>query len=438
MGLNMSNSDTIFAQATARGKAGVAIVRLSGPRTWSAVRSLCGTLPPPRTAGLRQLKDRTLGFLDQALVICFAENASFTGEQACELQLHGSFATVSAVLAALSAIDGLRMAEPGEFTRRALENGTLDLAQIEGLADLLEAETEAQRKQALRVFSGAIGEKVDIWRRDLIRAVSLLEATIDFADEDVPENVNPEVIHLITTLYGVLTQELDGIGIAERIRDGFEVAIIGPPNAGKSTLLNRLAGRQAAITSEIAGTTRDVIEVRMDLAGLPVTLLDTAGLRKAADKIEEIGVTVARDRAENADLRVFLMDGSETSGLQVKQLAHDLVVRGKSDLRSDVKGLSVSGKTGDGVESLISAISDVLTDRSTGAGTMIRQRHRDAMAAAVRHLKTAHEILNKPSGPTELVAEELHSAVRSLDSLIGRVDIDHVLDDIFASFCLGK
>ncbi|MCE8471849.1 50S ribosome-binding GTPase, partial [Rhodovulum sulfidophilum] len=225
------------------------------------------------------------------------KGASFTGEDVVEFQCHGSPATVSALLSALGCIDGLRLAEPGEFTRRALENGVLDLAQVEGLGDLLEAETEAQRRQALRVLSGALGAKVDRWREALIRAAALLEATIDFADEDVPVDVTPEVTGLLDEVAASLRSEIDGVSVAERIRDGFEVAIVGPPNAGKSTLLNHLAGREAAITSEHAGTTRDVIEVRMDLDGLPVTFLDTAGLRESADEVETIGIAraVARD-----------------------------------------------------------------------------------------------------------------------------------------------
>ncbi|NHX27534.1 GTP-binding protein, partial [Escherichia coli] len=228
--------------------------------------------------------------LDEALVLRFDAGHSFTGEEVVELHTHGSPATVTAVLRALSAIDGLRLAEPGEFTRRALENERLDLAQVEGLSDLIEAETEAQRKQALRVLSGAIGKRAEVWRSDLIRAAALMEATIDFADEDVPVDVSPEVLDLLARTEADLLREAEGVSAAERIREGFEVAIVGPPNAGKSTLLNALAGREAAITSEYAGTTRDVIEVRMDLHGLPVTVLDTAGLRETDDVVEGIGI----------------------------------------------------------------------------------------------------------------------------------------------------
>ena len=426
--------DTIFAQATARGKAGVSVIRVSGPKAWDSARALAGKLPAPRMAGLRRL---SVGgeFLDEAVVLCFEAGASFTDEELVEFQVHGAVATVAALLRALGAMPGLRMAEPGEFTRRALENGRLDLAQVEGLSDLIDAETEAQRKQALRVLSGSVGEIVDRWRADLIRAAALIEATIDFADEDVPVDVTPEVATLVDGVRRAVAQELSRIHAAERIREGFEVAIVGRPNVGKSTLLNALAGREAAITSEFAGTTRDVIEVRMDIGGLAVTLLDTAGLRETDDAIEAIGVQRALERAEAADLRVFLVEKDDTPLLEPQD--GDLVVRAKGDLGGE-HGLSVSGKTGLGLDVLIRRITEVLTERASGAGVMTRERHRVAMARAFEALESAH--LEVSGGPdrAEFAAESLRRAARALESLVGRVDVEHLLDEIFASFCIGK
>ena len=425
--------DTIFALASARGKAGVAVIRMSGPQALSSARMLCGTVPVSR--GLRLLRSASGEALDRALVLVFAEGHSFTGETVVELQVHGSTAVTDAVLRELGAIEGLRVAEPGEFTRRALENGRLDLAQVEGLADLIEAETEAQRVQALRVLSGALGDKAEGWRRDLIRAAALLEATIDFADEDVPVDVSPEVLDLLDRVEASLGQERDGVGMAERIRDGFEVAIVGPPNAGKSTLLNALAGREAAITSEFAGTTRDVIEVRMDLAGLPVTVLDTAGLRETQDVVEGIGIQRAVARAEAADLRVFLLlDGQSGVGLVPK--GDDIVVPGKADLGA--QGFAVSGKTGLGLDTLVAQIEAILSRRAALAGTAIRERHRLAIIRAVDALEKARIEVMAGQERAELAAEELRSAIRALDSLVGRVDVENILDEIFASFCIGK
>ena len=422
--------DTIYAQATARGRAGVSIVRLSGPGAWGAVEALTPTLPAPRVAALRTLRWQGVD-LDQALVLLFPHGASFTGEAVAELHLHGSLAVVAAVLRALSAIPGLRLAEPGEFSRRALENGCLDLAQIEGLGDLIDAETEAQRRQALRVLSGAVGRRAEGWRAALIRASALLEATIDFADEDVPFDVMPEVGVLLDGVLADLQREADGARAAERVRDGYEVAIVGLPNAGKSTLLNALAGREAAITSEVAGTTRDVIEVRMDLGGLAVTLLDTAGLRDTDDPVESIGVARALERAQAADLRVFLRD---INGLPdgLPPVGDDIVVQVKAD-----DGGGVSGKTGAGLADLVARITDILTKRAAGAATITRERHRLAVLSAIGSMESARvEIVTGERA--ELVAEQLRAAIRALDSLVGRVDVEQVLGEIFSSFCIGK
>lgn len=422
--------DTVYALASARGKAGLAVVRLSGPAAWAAAEALTGPLPAPRMAGLRRLVWRG-EMIDEVLVLAFAPGASFTGEAVAEVHCHGSPAVVSAVLRALAAQPGLRLAEPGEFTRRALENGRLDLAQVEGLADLIDAETEAQRRQALRVFEGAVGQKAEAWRARLLRTAALLEATIDFADEDVPVDVAPEVLDLIGGLLAELRAEVAGAAVAERLRDGFEVAIVGAPNAGKSTLLNRLAQRDVALTSDIPGTTRDVIEVRMDLHGLPVTLLDTAGLREAGDSVEAAGVARARARAGAADLRVVLLDEAGLPGGLVPG-PEDIVVRGKADL----VGEGVSGLTGAGVDALLNRIAVVLEQRTAAVGTITQARQRHAVDLAIRALESARNRVRE--GAAELAAEELRRAIRAMAVLVGRVDVEMVLGEIFARFCIGK
>lgn len=428
--------DTIFALASARGKAGVSVIRISGPRAHDAMVRLAGDLPEARKASLRTLHESGGAVLDEALILRFDAGHSFTGEDSGELQVHGSAAVVNAVIRELSQLDGLRLAEPGEFTRRALENDRLDLARVEGLADLIDAETEAQRKQALRVFSGALGEKAEAWRRDLIRAAALIEATIDFADEDVPVDVRPEVETLLEGVIGELSRELEGVGAAERVRDGFEVALVGAPNTGKSTLLNYLAGREAAITSEVAGTTRDVIEVRMDIQGIPVTILDTAGLRETGDTVESIGVERTLQRAGQADLRVFLIDREgEQPPMQVAK--DDLVLLGKADLRG-ASADGVSGVTGQGVRPMLAQIAAQLEGRVARVGVAIKERHRMAITRALGGLTATRPLLVDLPDSADLAAEELRGAIAALDSLVGRVDVEHILDEIFASFCIGK
>ncbi|RLK03655.1 tRNA uridine-5-carboxymethylaminomethyl(34) synthesis GTPase MnmE [Ruegeria conchae] len=427
--------DTIFALASAQGKAGVAVIRLSGPQAHSAANILAGGGLRSRGMTVRTLSAADGMRLDEGLVLTFKAPSSFTGEDVAELQIHGSMASVNAVLASLSDMDDLRLAEPGEFTRRALENSKMDLAQVEGLADLIDAETEAQRKQAQTILAGALGTLAEGWRRDLIRAASLLEAVIDFADEEVPTDVTPEVRTLISGVMGELTREAKGVRIAERIRSGFEVAIVGLPNAGKSTLLNALAGREAAITSEYAGTTRDVIEVRMDLAGLPVTLLDTAGLRVTDDHVENLGIELARKRADVADLRVFLTDTPDDLGIQMQE--DDIHVLPKSDLRA-ADGRGISGKTGQGIDHLIDNISCILSERATSHGIATRERHRVAMIKAAEALAAGQTVLELGPDMYDIAAEELRTAIRALESLVGRIDVETLLDEIFASFCLGK
>jgi tRNA modification GTPase len=427
--------DTIFAQATAQGRAGVCVIRISGPQAFFIAETIAQPLPAPRLAAVRAISDADGQVIDRALVLTFEGPNSFTGEDTVELHLHGSIAVVRAVLALLSGFVGTRLAEPGEFTRRAMENGKLDLTQVEGLGDLIEAETEAQRKQALRVLSGHLGQKVDIWREKLIRAAALLEVTIDFADEDVPVDVSPEVTELLNAVNADILAEIAGTHTAERIRTGFEVAIIGRPNAGKSTLLNALAGRDAAITSAVAGTTRDVIEVRMDLGGLPVTLLDTAGLREGADEVEAIGIDRAKTRGEQADLRVFLSEEGEE--LLVAAVADDIVLRPKADLRDSADN-AISGVTGQGVPQLIEKIQAILGARSLNAGLATHERHRVALQKSAEGLAAAMLVLDHGPDQYDIASEELRHSIRALEALVGRIDVENLLDVIFSSFCLGK
>ena len=424
--------NTIFALASAQGRAGVSVIRLSGPDAKEVVGKLVSNLPKNRVAGLRVLIDETGEPLDHALVLCFDCPRSFTGDDVVELHLHGSIAVVQSVLRVLGDSGLARLAEPGEFTRRALENGRMDLAQVEGLADLIESETEAQRKQALRVVTGHLGALVEQWRSSLIRAAALIEATIDFVDEDVPVDVTPEVCELLRGVKSDLLKEIAGSKIAERIRVGFEVAIVGAPNAGKSTLLNAMAGREAAITSDIAGTTRDVIEVRMDLKGLPVTILDTAGLRDGQDAVEVIGIKRALERAGDADLRVFLAGDNEV--LPLIQQPDDIRVTPKADLT----GAGVSGVTGQGVSELLDEIQQILEQRSSQAGLATHERHRIAMQSTLTALDVVLPLVDLGPEHYDIAAEELRTAIRSLEALVGRIDVENLLDEIFSSFCLGK
>ncbi|WGW04583.1 tRNA uridine-5-carboxymethylaminomethyl(34) synthesis GTPase MnmE [Tropicibacter oceani] len=426
--------DTIFALASAPGKAGVSVIRVSGPHALTAGVEICGSLPVARQASLRKLRSATGEVLDEALVLVFEAGKSFTGEAVVEFQVHGSLAVIAAVLKRLSQIDGLRHAEAGEFTRRAMENGVLDLTQVEALSDLIEAETEAQRKQAAEVLSGALGTLVERWRTDIIRAASLIEATIDFADEEVPVDVSDEVRELLSGVRKDVVRQLSGLEAAERVRHGFEVAIVGATNVGKSTLLNYLAGREAAITSEVAGTTRDVIEVRMDIGGLAVTLIDTAGLRETEDLVESIGVDRAKARAATADIRLHLIAAGDAPSIEVQP--QDIVVAAKADQMVVENG--VSGLTGEGVPQLLEKLKATLQDMTAGAGVASRLRHRLVLESGLVQIDRALELLDQGPDVYDIVSEEIRVAVRGMSSLLGYVDVEHLLDEIFSSFCVGK
>ena len=426
--------DTIFALASAPGKAGISIVRLSGPLAINVAEKLTKSKLKEKQPNLRVIYDSDNHFIDQALILIFRKPYSFTGENVVEFHLHGSSAVVSSVIKLLGNFKGLRSAEAGEFTRCALDNGKLDLAQVEGLADLIDAETDAQHKQAARIFNGALGKKTKEWRAKLVKAGALLVATLDFADEEVPEEVTPEVEKLINMVLSDLDKEIIGVQTAERIRSGFEVAIVGAPNLGKSTLLNYLVGRDAAITSNVSGTTRDVIEVKLDLRGLPVTILDTAGIRKSDDKVEEIGISRALERSSLSDLRIVLTEDGEYP-LGLKKRDTDIICIAKDDQGN--RG-GVSGKTGAGIDRLKNNIWDILNDKAQYVGIATRERHKSSMVNAKKFLGNA--VVSLRDGPEyyDITAEEIRAATSALDSLIGRIGVEDVLDEVFSSFCLGK
>ena len=432
-------SDTIFAPASGAGRAAVAVVRISGPATRDAVEALAGPLPPARVATLRPLRHGG-EVLDRALVLWFAGPASFTGEDAAEFQLHGGRAVVAAVLRALAAIPGCRPAEPGEFTRRAFLNGKMDLGAVEGLADLIEAQTEVQRRQAMRHLDGALGRWVETLRDDLLSALAVAEGAIDFADEDdLLVAYRGEIVAGASRASAVISAQLLAGTRGEKLRDGIVVTIAGPPNVGKSTLLNLLAGRDVAIVSARAGTTRDAIEVDLDLDGYAMRLIDTAGLRPTDDPVEQDGIARARARARSADLVLWLHDGREDARPDVETRGAVWSVATKADLPDGVGRATdflVSARTGLGIDGLVAALGRFATEALLGgeAAVVTRLRHRRALEdaqACLERVATADFDL-------ELVAEDLRGALRALASLVGEVGVEEVLGSIFARFCIGK
>jgi tRNA modification GTPase len=441
--------DTIFALSSGRPPAAIAVVRISGPRAGPALAALIGRVPEPRRAALARVRDPASGeMIDEALALWFPGPASETGEDIAELQLHGGRAVIAGVLAALTRIDGLRPAEAGEFTRRAFENGRLDLTAVEGLADLIGAETEAQRRQAFRHLKGFLGGRAEAWRTRLIEALALVEARIDFSDEaDVPEDLLGPALAIARELRGAMADALAGAARGERLRDGLVVAIAGPTNAGKSTLLNRIARREVAIVSPHAGTTRDVIEVHLDLGGYPVTLLDTAGIRETDEPVEQEGVRRARARAAEADLVLWVTDDTLAYRLMADGTGVTTwLVRNKIDLHPHneqnereftFRTFLISATAGTGVGELLDALAGYAREYfETGEPALIaRERHRRALTEAVSALDRT---LAEGSGREDIVAEELRLAARALGRLTGRVDVEDILDVIFRDFCIGK
>jgi tRNA modification GTPase len=434
--------DTIFALSTAPGRAGVAVVRVSGPGAARALEALSGKpAPAPRTATKTGFLDGQGNLIDRGLAIFFKAPASFTSEDIAEFHVHGGRAVIDALLSALAAL-GLRPAEAGEFTRRAVENGKLDLTQAEAIADLVDAETSAQRLQALRQYDGSLAELYEGWRDDLIRSVAWAEAAIDFSDEELPADMLAKTKLGISKIVEKIKRHTNDSSRGEILREGLHLTVIGPPNAGKSSLVNALARRDVAIVAETAGTTRDVIEVRMDLGGYPVTVADTAGLRDTSEAIEAEGVRRALVRAEAADLVLLLLDGSAAypmAGLPANTRA-DLTIFNKSDLPWPGKrdGIAISLRTGAGLDSMIAALTDAVRERLESpneAPVLTRKRHRHALEQAVRSLQHA---LTAPDDHPELLAEDLRLALRSLGRITGRVDVEELLDAVFKDFCIGK
>jgi tRNA modification GTPase len=458
----MHDRSTIFALSSGRPPVAVAVVRICGPQAGRALATLIGRMPQPRRATLARIRDPAAGdVIDEALALWFPAPHSETGEDMAELQVHGGQAVIAGLLGALGRIEGCRPAEPGEFTRRAFLNGRLDLTEVEGLADLIAAETPAQRRQAFRQLKGVIGDQADAWRRKIIETLALVEARIDFSDEpDVSEDLIGPALNAAQQLRSMIATSLADGGRGERLRDGLVVAIAGPPNAGKSTLLNRLARREAAIVSPHAGTTRDVIEVHLDLAGYPVTLLDTAGIRQSDDPVEQEGVRRALARAAAADLVLWVIDPLEGQWL-TENTSEKLVktetwtVLNKADLAVDklwincespstaltetsTKTFAISALTGSGIDALIGPLSAYAEAyfASTESALVTRARHRHALEETVAALDRALAV--GASGHEELIAEELRAAGTTLGRLTGRVDVEDILDVIFRDFCIGK
>jgi len=432
---------TIFAVSTAPGRAGIAVIRVSGPRAKDAMLALGGSADRPRQAVLASLVHPQTGHqIDQALTLWFEGPASFTGEDVAEFHVHGGRAVVAGVMGALSQVRGLDVAEPGGFTRQAFANGRLDLTEVEGLADLIDAETEAQRRMALRQMEGGLSRLYEDWRQELIVLLAHVEAGIDFADEEVPQGLTRSAINRAGKLATAMARHLDDGRRGERLRDGFRIVLAGPPNAGKSSLLNALAQRDVAIVSPEPGTTRDLIEVSLDLGGYPVEITDTAGIRDTDSEIEREGVKRARGRLDSADLVLWLMpvDQPDGPGLPESVKGEAISVITKCDLApAPADALGVSVETATGLDQLLEELKRRASSAETGFedGVITRSRHREAVSQARTALLAA--VAANETG-AELIAENLRVAAIELGRLTGRVDVEDLLDVIFAEFCIGK
>jgi tRNA modification GTPase len=430
---------TIFALSSGRPPSAISIVRVSGPQAKAVLAALAGKMPEPRMASRVLLRDASRQPIDDSVVLWFPAPASATGEDVAEFHVHGGRAVLAALFAALSTFENVRAAEPGEFTRRAFENGKLDLTEAEALDDLIRADTDRQRRQALRQLKGLLGDRARDWRARIIEASALIEAGIDFSDEgDVPAELIAPALVRIKSLAAEIQEVLAAQGRSERLREGLVVAISGPPNVGKSTLINLLARREVAIVSPHAGTTRDVIEVQLDLDGYPVTVIDTAGIRETDDPVEQEGVRRARMRAGEADLVLWVIDAPHDMGGRGDGTPM-WVVRNKIDLDAAGEGtdFKISASRGDGVAELIEALVAFARDYfgSKEDGLIGRHRQRESLQETVASLRRSMAVVAQGE---ELAAEELRAAANSLGRLLGRVDVEDVLDVIFREFCVGK
>jgi tRNA modification GTPase len=440
---------TIFALSSGRPPSAISVVRVSGAQSETILHSLAGRIPSPRMATRTLIRDANQQPIDDAVVLWFPGPASATGEDVAEFHVHGGRAVLAALFAALSSFQNVRAAEPGEFTRRAFENGKLDLTEAEGLDDLIHADTDRQRRHALRQLKGLLGDKARSWRAQIIEASALIEAGIDFSDEgDVPAELIAPALAKIKTLHKEIEEVLAAQGQGERLRDGLVVAIAGPPNVGKSTLMNQLARREVAIVSPHAGTTRDVIEIQLDLDGYPVTVIDTAGVRESDDPVEQEGVRRARSRAAEADLVLWLVE-DDSHEHAVDGVAPVWMVRNKIDLNalnrhaagmgqsSGSPRFEISAARGDGVQTLIAALVGFVQIYfgPDDVGLISRERQRTLLRETVESLQRSIDASGKGE---ELAAEDLRVAAQSLGRLLGRVDVEDILDKIFREFCIGK
>ena len=439
-------SDTIYAPATARGRSALAVIRINGPQTRFVVETIAGALPEPRRMRLSLFRSAQGEVIDQGLCVVFPGPASPTGEDCAEFHCHGSPSVVSAMLEALSFFPQCRLALPGEFARRALANGRMDLAEIEGLGDLLEAETSAQRRQAVRQMLGALGRETDRWREDVLMCSALIEADLDFSDEgDVDRQALDEAFRRLRLLRDSFVRALEQAQIGERVRDGYMVVLAGPPNAGKSTLLNLLARRDVAIVSPIPGTTRDIVEVRLDLGGYPVTLVDTAGMRESSDEIEREGMRRMMARAATADAVIWLCPPEDRDSQPPESIVQSDApiwrIATQSDrvpVEGDFDGI-ISAVTGEGIDDIVSRLSTLATIQAdVGAESVIltRARHREAVMEALESVDRALE--NGHSQGVELLAEDLRLAARAIGRITGHVGVEDILDRLFSTFCIGK